>query len=309
MSEISDSEVRQGVVRAAVTEPEISFSSTAQTDRPAAPRQNILARILRLDAPLQLLVIVVLLALWQVMSGTILPTYVVSSPSQVFTRLVSVLGTGSMWSDIAITAEELLLGYLLGCAAGLVIGLIFGLYRRLSNIMEPILNLGNAIPKIALAPLFVIFLGLGTAPKIVMAAIIVFFVMFYNVLYGVRATPQGLVNVMKVFGASRLEIVRQVMLPSMLRPLFAGLRAGLPFAMIGVVVGEFVASSQGVGYYINSESQSFDSAGTMAGIIIILVMVLIGSTILARVERRMLRWDRTESNSRGGRRRARSATT
>jgi NitT/TauT family transport system permease protein len=245
----------------------------------------------------QALTVLALLVLWQATSGTVLPEYAVSSPIAVGERLVQVLGTDEMWTNIRVTVVELVLGYSLGCLAGTVVGIVFGVYRRLGEVLEPLVGLINAIPKIALAPLLVIFLGLGTEPKVMMAAVIVFFVLFYNVMYGVRATPVGLVNSLKVVGASRLSIITQVILPSMARPLFAGLKAGLPFAMVGVIVGEFIAASEGVGYYINAQSQSYDSAGTIAGICLILLMVLVGGWIIGRAERWFLRWDRAAHSS------------
>jgi NitT/TauT family transport system permease protein len=120
----------------------------------------------------------------------------------------------------------------------------------------------------------------------------VFFVMFYNTYMGVSTMPQELVNVLRIFGASRWTVIRKVTLPQITVPLLAGMKASVPFAMIGVIVGEFIAAERGLGYLIDTATQNFDSATVFAGIVVLMVMMIIGMMLIAAIERRVLRWQR-----------------
>lgn len=245
-------------------------------------------RLLRFGT--QLLVAVVILGLWQLLSGRVIPQYFISNPVDVVKTLVDLLHTQTMWSDISVTAQELVFGYAAGVAGGALVGWLLGASRFLGSVFEPIINAVNGIPKIALAPVFLLWFGLGIWSKVVQAGMVVFFVMFYNIYMGMRNVPEPLVNVIRVAGGSRLYIIRKVVFPSLATPIFAGLKAGVPFAMIGVIVGEFVAADQGVGYYVLEATQQYNPAGLFAGIAIMVAMVLIGLGIVNLFQRRVLRW-------------------
>lgn len=243
---------------------------------------------------LRLLIFALILGLWQLAAGRWLPDYMISSPSEV-AKTLWVLMSGStpgLWKDIQVTAEELLLGYAVGVASGIVVGLLLGYWRAGAAIFNPLITAVNGIPKIALAPLFLIWFGIGVESKVAMASMTVFFVMFYNSYMGVVTMPQDLVNVLRVMGASRWLIIRKVTLPQISVPLLAGMKASVPFAMIGVIVGEFIAAQQGVGYLIDSATQNFASATVFAGIVVLMVMMMIGMLLIALIERRVLRWQR-----------------
>lgn len=238
----------------------------------------------------QLLAIVVLLGLWQLLSGRVIASFLISNPVDVIEKLVDILQTRMMWSYISVTVQELAVGYLVGVVSGMVVAWALGISKFFGSVCEPIINAANGIPKIALAPVFLLWFGLGIWSKVAQASMVVFFVMFYNVYMGMRNVPQPLVNVMRVMGASRTYIIRKVVFPSLGTPIFAGLKAGVPFAMIGVIVGEFVASDQGVGYYVLQATQEYDAAGLFAGIIIMVAMVMIGIGIVNALQRRVLKW-------------------
>lgn len=243
---------------------------------------------------LRLLVFALILGLWQLAAGRWVADYLISSPSEVVAKLWDLMSgsTPGLWKDIQVTVEELLLGYALGVASGIVVGLVLGYWRVGAAIFNPLITAINGIPKIALAPLFLIWFGIGVESKVAMASMTVFFVMFYNSYMGVVNMPQDLVNVLRVMGASRWVIIRKVTLPQITVPLLAGMKASVPFAMIGVIVGEFIAAQQGVGFLIDSATQNFDSATVFAGIVILMVMMMIGMLLIALVERRVLRWQR-----------------
>lgn len=235
------------------------------------------------------LIVLVLIALWQYADGRWVPDYLISSPVHVVQRLAELFATITIWNDIWVTAQELLLGYVTGVVIGLVAGVVLGLWDVAGTVFEPIIAAINGVPKVALAPLFLIWLGIGITSKVAIAAMTVFFVMFYNVYLSVRTVPRNLKDVLRIMGAGRGFIVREVVLPSTAVPVVAGLKASVPFAMIGVVVGEFIAAQAGVGYYIRYSTDMYDSAGIYAGILLLVAMVLISNSILGMVSGRVLR--------------------
>jgi NitT/TauT family transport system permease protein len=243
---------------------------------------------------LRLAVFALILGLWQAADGRWLPDYLISSPSKIASTLWDLLSgtTPGLWTDIQTTGAELVLGYALGVAAGVAVGLLLGYWRAGAAIFNPLITAINGIPKIALAPLLLIWFGIGLESKVAIASMTVFFVMFYNSYMGVVTMPQELVNVLRVMGASRWVIIRKVTLPQISVPLLAGMKASVPFAMIGVIVGEFIAAQQGVGYLIKSATQNFDSATVFAGIAVLMIMMVIGMMLVALVERRVLHWQR-----------------
>jgi NitT/TauT family transport system permease protein len=243
---------------------------------------------------LRILVFVAILGLWQLADGRWLPDYLISSPVSVAKTLWEYL-TGAqpgLWQDIKVTGEELILGYALGVVGGLLIGLLLGYWRAGAAIFNPLITAINGIPKIALAPLFLIWFGIGIESKVAIASMTVFFVMFYNTYMGVMNMPANLVDVLRVMGANRSTVIRRVTLPQISVPVLSGMKASVPFAMIGVIVGEFIASQDGLGYLINTATQNFDSATVFAGIVVLMLMITIGMLLVNLLERRILRWQR-----------------
>jgi NitT/TauT family transport system permease protein len=242
----------------------------------------------------RVLVFVVVLGLWQLADNRLLPDYLISSPTSVAATLWQYL-TGvqpGIWEDISVTGEELVLGYLLGVAGGIAVGLLLGYWRIGAAIFNPLITAINGIPKIALAPLFLIWFGIGVESKVAIASMTVFFVMFYNSYMGVTTMPTNLVNVLRVMGANRYTIIRKVTLPQISVPMLSGMKSSVPFAMIGVVVGEFIASQDGIGYLINNATQKFDSATVFAGIVVLMLMIGVGMLLVGLLERWALRWQR-----------------
>lgn len=242
----------------------------------------------------RLLMFVVILGGWQLANGRWLPDYLISSPAAVAKTLWDYLTgtTPGLWDDVWVTGEELILGYLLGVVGGVVVGLTLGYWRIGSAVFNPLITAINGIPKIALAPLFLIWFGIGIESKVAIASMTVFFVMFYNCYMGVTTMPSNLVDVLRVMGANRWTIIRKVTLPQISVPVLSGMKSSVPFAMIGVIVGEFIASQSGIGYLINNATQKFDSATVFAGIIILMVMIGVAMLLVGIVERWILRWQR-----------------
>jgi NitT/TauT family transport system permease protein len=157
------------------------------------------------------------------------------------------------------------------------------------RIVEPYLLIAYSIPAVALGPVFILWFGIGLTPKIVLAAYFVFFVVFINTVEGIRQVPQGLLDVTRVMGASRWAAMRSVLLPSSLPYILAALRITLPAAMIGAVVGEFIASNRGIGYLTRAAAGRYQTAGVIAGTIVLAAIVLLLGVALRPLSR-ALRW-------------------
>jgi NitT/TauT family transport system permease protein len=233
---------------------------------------------------LRIVVIVVALVLWQVMSGPVLPEYAISKPTDVYDALTGMLGSASGWNDIQVTAVEVLAGFGLGVAAGTLMGLVLGSFPLLGRVLEPLVAALNGIPKIALAPLFLLFFGIGPWSKITIAMTGVAFVVFYNVYLGLRLRERELVEVVQVMGGRRHHVLGYVTIPTLAAPFFAALKTGGPLAILGVIGGEFIASSEGVGHELFTAAQNLDAAAEFAGLIVLVALTLTLNGVLTALD-------------------------
>ncbi|HEY1666726.1 MAG TPA: ABC transporter permease [Trebonia sp.] len=197
---------------------------------------------------------------------------------------------GSIWLQIYTTMEEAVFGFLIGVAAGIVVGVLLGQFRFLSEVLSPYIKAVNALPRIVLGALFVIVLGLGISSKIVLAAFLVFFVVFFNAYQGVREVDGNLVNNARVLGASRMQVIRNVVLPSAMTWIIASLHVAFGFAVIGAIVGEVLGAQHGLGVLITDSQNNFNTDGIFAGMIIIGLIALIAEWLISLLERRLLAW-------------------
>lgn len=238
----------------------------------------------------RLLLLAAFLYAWEHASGGLVRAFYISNPSSVMARLMEWIATGELWEHILVTLEETLIGFFMGSLLGFATGLVLGRLRFLADVLWPIIVAINSLPKVALAPLFILWFGIGLPMKVVLSTVIVFFLVFYNTFTGVRDVDQDLINVIRTMGGRQRDILLKVVVPSALLWVFVGLRISIPYALIGAVVGEIFASNRGIGYLINASSAQFDTAGVFAGL---LVLVIISSSLnaaLTRLERSMVRW-------------------
>ncbi|MFD8690474.1 ABC transporter permease [Streptomyces sp. NPDC059651] len=233
---------------------------------------------------LRILVIAAALVLWQVMSGPVVPEYAVSKPTDVFDSLTSMLGSASGWTNIKVTTIEVLAGFGLGVATGTVMGLVLGSFPLLGKVLEPLVAAVNGIPKIALAPLFLLFFGIGQWSKITIAMTGVAFVVFYNIYLGLRLRERELVEVVQVMGGRKHHVLGYVTIPTLAAPFFAALKTGGPLAILGVIGGEFIASSEGVGHELFTAAQNLDAASEFAGLIVLVVLTLSLNGVLSALD-------------------------
>jgi NitT/TauT family transport system permease protein len=214
----------------------------------------------------------------------------VSHPSDVARGIIHVVRTGEIWPHLEATLIEMAVGYIIGAVTGVTLGFLFGRVRLLGEIFNPYISLFNGIPKVALAPVFVIWFGIGLMSKIAIIMTMVFFVVFINTFAGLRSINEEYVAIIRIMGASRWQLVREVFLPATLPFILVGLRAGIPFSVIGAVVGEFIAATKGLGYFINYHQGTFDTTGIFVGVAILAGLVVVLDGLLSIVERRLLKW-------------------
>lgn len=234
--------------------------------------------------------IAVVLGIWAYVAGRWVDRQAVSDPAEVLDALVMLISTGRLWPDLWQTVMEVVAGYAIGAAIGAGLALLFALAPAAKAVLRPFLLAFYSIPKIALAPLIVMWFGLGTAPKIILAAAFVFFVVFMNAVAGIDSVNPHHVQIVRVMGAGRAGVLRKIVLPTTIPFLIAGLRLAIPEALIGAVIGEFISANRGLGYLINAAASQFNTAVSLAAIVVLLAVVALGDLALGLVERHVLRW-------------------
>jgi NitT/TauT family transport system permease protein len=232
----------------------------------------------------RIVAVFVLIGLWQLFSGRVLPVYAISSPHAVWNSFWTVISTSAGWVNIGVTAKELALGFAVGVVAGTVIGLALGYFKTVGAILEPFIGAVNGIPKIAIAPVFVLILGIGTWTDATIAATMVSLILFYNIYIGMRTINPELVAVIRLMRANQWHLLRYVYGPSLLGPFFAGIKAAGPFAILGVIIGEFVASFNGIGHILSSASSNLNAAAVYSSIVVLVLMGFILNVILSRLD-------------------------
>ncbi|HEY2299756.1 MAG TPA: ABC transporter permease [Jatrophihabitans sp.] len=215
-------------------------------------------------------------------------------PSGVWHSLVHLVqhGTafGSIWLNLWVTIKEALYGFLLGTGAGVVVGLLLGQVRFLAEVVGPYIKVANSIPRIILGSIFIVAFGLGTFPKVLLAAVLVFFIVFFNAFQGVREVDQNLVANVKVLGASPLQVARHVTVPSALTWIIASLHTAFGFAIIGALVAEVLGAQHGIGLIISEAQGNFDPNTVFACMTIMAVFTLIAEFVITLLEKRVLAW-------------------
>lgn len=251
----------------------------------AAARMAPLAR-LYLD---RLVVLVVVVALWQICSvyfGTIW----FSSPWRVVTRFTEELRNGELVFNAEYTLTAAFIGALVGGIPGALLPFVLRLRPLASAILDPYLAGGYGVPKLALAPLFILWFGVDLEPKVALVASIVFFVVFFSTMSGVNAVNAQYVSVMRVCGAKERDIARHVVWPGAVPYVFAGFRIAAPYAIGAAVVGELISSNRGLGFMINSGATDFDTTLVFVALVTLTILVVAINLLVARAERWLLRW-------------------
>jgi NitT/TauT family transport system permease protein len=254
---------------------------------------------------LQLLVAVVALALWQLFSTVpvfgkiLLPPFFFSNPVDVFAQIVSWFASGVIWKHLAITLWESILAFVIGSAAGVAVGFWFARQPIIAAVFDPYVKMVNALPRVVLAPIFTLWLGLGIWSKVALGVTLVFFIVFFNVYQGVKEVSHTVLNNGRMLGMNERQLTRHVYWPSALSWMFSSLHTSVGFAVVGAVVGEYLGSAAGLGYLIQQAEGVFDVAGVFAGMFVLSIFVVLIDMGVTLVERRLLVWRPAPADGRG----------
>jgi NitT/TauT family transport system permease protein len=240
-------------------------------------------------------ILVVFLGLWEAAGrfGWIDPFFY-AMPSTIAMRLYewTTEGTseGPLWYHLYVTMEEALIGFVTGSIAGVVIGVALGRNQMAADVFSIYIKVINSIPRVVLAPIFIMLFGLGLASKVALAFVMVFFVVFHNAFQGVREADRAMIANARILGASDWQLTRAVIVPSAMSWIFASLHVSFGFAIIGAIVGEFVGSRYGIGLLSNVAKGSFDAAGMYAAIVIVMIVALGAEYLMTLIEGRLAKW-------------------
>ena len=230
------------------------------------------------------------LVVWEIAAGRWIDPFWVSSPVRIARHLFDWTREGSLFGHLGVTLRETFLGVLLGSVAGIVVGVVLARLDFLARVLDPFIVAANGIPRVALAPLCIIWFGIGELSKVVLASTLTFFLTFYGTFSGLRAVEPAYHDIARVMGASERQLFFKVALPAASPWIVSALKVGVPFSLIGAIIGEFMAASRGLGYMIQFNTNQFDTTGAMSGIVVLMVCVMVFNGALNRLERHVLRW-------------------
>src|SRR5512132_4389689 len=230
------------------------------------------------------------LLLWEIASGRWIEPFLISSPSRILSSLVTGFTSGDLIQHTWVTFQEIAIGFPVGAISGIALGYWFGRSRLLAEIFEPIIIALHGIPRTALAPLFIVWLGIGLWSKVGVVFLLTFFLNFFNTYTGMRQMDREYVDLANLMGVKGWKLTFKVIFPAISPYVFTGIRTSIPFAVIGAIVGEFVAATEGVGFFIRMSAGIFKTADVFVGIIVLMIMVIVMDKIAERIERRALRW-------------------
>ncbi|MER5444960.1 ABC transporter permease [Streptomyces sp. NPDC002766] len=281
-------------VLSAPVEDAVKTPDRAHSRARAARRRRIVVTTVRV------LLLVGILGLWEALSrAKVIDPFNFSMPSkiwdQIYTWVTHGTALGSLGEQIWYTLYEALLGWVLGVVAGVVLGIALGRISFLADVLGPYIKVLNSMPRIILAPIFLIWFGLGPASKVASAVVLVFFPVFFNAFQGAREVDRNLVANARILGATDRRVTLQVVIPSATSWIFTSLHVSFGFALIGAIVGEYIGATKGIGLLVAQSQNTFNAAGVYAAMVILAVVALAAEGLLTFVERRVFRWKPTNS--------------
>jgi NitT/TauT family transport system permease protein len=241
---------------------------------------------------LRLVLIAAVLLVWEILVKLLgVPAYILPAPSQIFTALYRGISSALYVGHFGVTLFETLVGFALGSVLALSLGIAVALSRKTEYFLYPFIVMFQSMPKVALAPLIVVWFGLGLTSKVVSAALVAFFPLMVNTIVGLRSADEDRVNLMRSLAATRGQIFWMLQLPNALPYIFAGLEIAMIFALIGAIVAEFVGSESGLGMLIQSMNFTMDVAGQFSVLFILSMLGLLLNSLVSVIRRRVLFWD------------------
>ncbi|ROQ59387.1 NitT/TauT family transport system permease protein [Streptomyces sp. 840.1] len=273
-------------------------SGTGRTEARARAARN--RRMLVLASRIAVLVAVV--GLWEWLARTaVIDPFNFSMPSKIWEQIRTWVtdGTaqGSLWEQIWYTLYEALLGWVIGVIAGVLFGIALGRVRFAADVLGPYIKVLNALPRIVLAPIFLIWFGLGPASKVASAVVLVFFPVFFNAFQGAREVDRNLVANSRILGASNRQVTLQVVIPSATSWIFTSLHVSFGFALIGAIVGEYIGATKGLGLLVAASQGTFNAAGVYAAMAILAVVALLAEGLLTFLEKKLFRWKPADADT------------
>jgi NitT/TauT family transport system permease protein len=239
----------------------------------------------------QIVLLVAFLWLWEIaIQRQWLPVYLYGQPTGVWRELVKGIQSGLLLRDTWVTAQEAIIGFIIGSVVGSAAGLALWLSPTAAAVLRPLMVALNGLPKIALAPLIIVWFGVGLESKIAIAAIITFIVALLTSYAGSREVDHDYVRMLKSLGASRFQIFRMVIAPGSIPWIASAFRLNIGFAMIGAVVGEYISAESGLGHHVYYSGTLYNLNAVWAGILALMILALILDGIVGWVERRLKRW-------------------
>lgn len=236
----------------------------------------------------RLLFALLLLAMWEA-AALIFSDRWISRPSAIAARLLEWM-MGDLARHLSVTLIEILAGLAIGLPLGIALGIVLGRSHRIAVVFRPFVVTLNSLPIVALAPLLIMWFGLGMTPKIVLVAFVSFLLLFFNTFSGARAVDEEQVDTLTLMGATGLERFVKVVLPSCVAWIMAGVKNALPYALIGAVIGEMMLSREGLGHLITRSAQQFDMTGLYTTLFVLMVLGAAFNVAASMIEARLLRW-------------------
>ena len=234
--------------------------------------------------------------LWEIASGRWIEAFLISSPSRIWKAFVYAFQEGELTTHTWVTFQEIGIGFPIGALTGIWTGYLFGRSKTLADVFEPIIIALYGVPRTALAPLFIVWLGIGIWSKVGVVFILVFFLNFFNTYAGMKQLDQEFVDLARLMGANRWRLSFRVILPAVSPYIITGFKTSIPFSVIGAITGEFIAATEGLGFYIRAAAGVFKTADVFVGIAVLMFIVIAMNKVADLIERRVLAWQtQTES--------------
>jgi NitT/TauT family transport system permease protein len=234
---------------------------------------------------------VLLLWQWAVTSGHASALFF-SRPTAIWDYLKQIFANGSVWTDTGVTLKTMALAFVIGSAAGIAAAIAGAMLPFVSDVLDPFITLLNSLPRVALAPLFIIWFGIGEASKVALAVSLVFFIVLISAEAGFKTAEEEQIRLLQSMRASKLTIFRKVQLRAAVPAIFGGLRLAIVYSLLGVVFGEMIASQRGLGHQLEYNASTFNTAGVMAYLLVLAIVALLINALVVASERYFLRWQR-----------------
>jgi NitT/TauT family transport system permease protein len=227
---------------------------------------------------------------WPILGDVKQVKFFFSTPVDVIARIWRFFATGMIWKHLWITLIETLLAFGIGSLAGIVVGFWLARQPRVAAVLDPYVKMANALPRVVLAPIFMLWFGLDIWSKVALGVTLVFFIVFFNVYQGVKEVSQVILSNARMLGMNERQLFRHVYWPSALSWMFSSLHTSVGFALVGAVVGEYLGSAAGLGYVIHEAESTFDMTGVVAGMVVLSAFVILIDWMVTLVENRLLAW-------------------